>query len=196
MQINVETQKPAAIETEALVTYCFDKDDRVEGVLAELDAITGGRIKGLAESGELSGKMLEFTLLHMPPGFAAKRLLIVGAGKADKFGNAELRRVAGAALRHLKAKSIKTMAFLAREGQRDAACAQAVTEGLLLANFDPDQYKTDKKNGPKKMEAASLLGWDANEAKKGEARGRVIAESQNFARELINEPSNKLTPTV
>ena len=30
----------------------------------------------------------------------------------------------------------------------------------------------------------------------GLARGRVIAESQNFARELGNEPSNRLTPRM
>ncbi len=196
MKITFDASKPSAIETEALVTYAFDQEDRISGVVAELDAATGGRIKSLADSGELAGKSLEFTLLHMPPGLAAKRLLIVGAGKADKFGPAELRRVAGAALRHLKSKSVKSMAFLARESQRDAAAAQSVTEGLLLANFDPDHYKTDKKNGPKRMESAVLAGWNAGEAEKGEARGRVIAESQNFARELINEPSNKLTPTL
>jgi len=196
MKITVEATKPTAVETEALVTYAFDQDDRISGALAELDTATGGRIKALAESGEFAGKMLEFTLLHMPPGLAAKRLLLVGAGKADKFGPAELRRVAGAALRLLKAKSVKTMSFLAPEGQRDAAGAQAVTEGMLLANFDPDHYKTDKKNTPKRMESASLLGWDVAAGQQGEKRGRAIAESQNFARELINEPSNKLTPTM
>jgi leucyl aminopeptidase len=192
----VASQKPTTIETEALVTYAFDQDDRVTGALADLDAAAGGRIKALAEAGELTGKILEFTLVHMPPGLAARRLLIVGAGKADKFTTAELRRVAGAALRHLKARSIKSMAFFAREGQGDAAAAQAVTEGLLLANFDADHYKTDKKNGPKRMDSATLLGWDAPDAPQGIARGRIIAESQNFARELINEPSNKMTPSM
>jgi leucyl aminopeptidase len=196
MQITVATQKFTALETEALVTYAFDQDDRVSGVLAELDAVSGGRIKSLAESGELTGKMLEMTLVHQLPGIAARRVLIVGAGKADKFTRAELRRVAGAAVRHLKARAVKHMVFLAREGQRDAAAAQAVTEGLLLANFDPDQYKTDKKNGTKRMESAALAGWETAVAQSAEARGRVIAEAQNFARELINEPSNKLTPRV
>jgi leucyl aminopeptidase len=195
MDIKVEAQKATAIETEALVTYVFEKDERIEGVAAELDAATGGRLQALAESGELTGKMLEFTLLHQPPGIAAKRLLVAGAGKAEKFTHAELRRLAGAALRHLKSKSVKRMAFLARETQRDADAAQCVIEGLLLANFEPDKYKTDKKNGPKRMEGCTLAGFDAA-VHPGVARGRIIAESQNFARELINEPSNKLTPRV
>jgi len=32
----------------------------------------------------LTGKMLEVTLLHYPQGLAAQRLLILGAGKKDK----------------------------------------------------------------------------------------------------------------
>ncbi len=34
------------------------------------------------------------------------------------------------------------------------------------------------------------------DADRGLARGRIIAESQNFARELGNEPSNRLTPRM
>ena len=40
-----------------------------------------------------------------------------------------------------------------------------------------------------------LVGFDAA-AQAGIDRGRIIAESQNFARELGNEPSNLLTPTL
>ena len=85
------------------------------------------------------------------------------------------------------------MTFLTREGFRDAASAQAVTEGLLLGNFDGDKYRTDKKNEP--VESASLLGFETA-AQAGVERGRIIAESQNFTRELGNEPSNLLTPTM
>jgi leucyl aminopeptidase len=31
---------------------------------------------------------------------------------------------------------------------------------------------------------------------KGFAEGVIVAESQNFARQLVNEPGNKLTPTI
>jgi leucyl aminopeptidase len=37
---------------------------------------------------------------------------------------------------------------------------------------------------------------DRSAAEKGLARGRVIADAQNWARDLINEPSNKLTPKI
>ena len=183
---------------EALVTYLFDQEKPDSGILAQLDAATSGELSKLAASGELTGKIYETTLLHYPQGIAAERLLIVGAGKKEKFGTLELRRVAGAAVRALKSRQVKRLGFLARENERTAAATQAITEGIILANYDSDKYKTDKKPG-NEIESASLAGWDENsraEADAGLARGRIIAESQNFARDLGNEPSNRLTPRM
>jgi leucyl aminopeptidase len=142
--------------------------------------------------------MLESALLYYPQGLAAQRLYILGAGKKEKFGTAELRRLAGAAVRALKSRQVKRLTFLVRENDRNAESAQAVVEGLILANFDSDKYKTDKKPG-NEITAASLAGWEEPsraDADRGLARGRIIAESQNFARELGNEPSNRLTPRM
>jgi leucyl aminopeptidase len=198
MEINLDTRPAAKIETEALITYVFEQDKPVDGDLSQLDAATGGALSRLAASGELTGKMLEVTLLHYPQGLAAQRLLILGAGKKEKFGTAELRRLAGAAVRTLKSRQVKRVTFLAREDSRSAAAAQAIVEGLILANFDSEKYKTDKKPG-NEITAASIAGWDESsraDADRGLARGRIIAESQNFARELGNEPSNRLTPRM
>jgi leucyl aminopeptidase len=197
MQIMLESQAAEKFVTEALVTYVFDGDKEkgtpVDGIVAALDKSTGGTLARLAASGELTGKWLEMTLVHFAPGLSAQRLLVVGAGKREKFGTAELRRLASAAVRHLKSRSVKRLAFLARENERGAAAAEAVTEGLLLGNFEGDTYKTDKKNGP--VEVAALLGFDAA-AQTGMDRGRIIGEAQNFTRALGNEPSNLLTPRL
>ncbi len=198
MQITIDTRPFATIETEALVTYVFEEENPIRGRAAELDQAAGGALRKLAESGELSGKALEMTLLHYVSGVAAQRILVVGAGKPEKFNAAELRKLAGAALRYLKARKVARLAFLPRENDRNAAAAQAITEGLLLGNFESDKYKTEKKDS-KEVETAVLAGWDAAtaaEAERGMARGRIIAESQNFTRELVNEPSNRLTPRV
>ena len=198
MEITVDTRPFSNIGADALVTYAFEQEKPVEGLLARLDDAVGGALAKLAASGELTGKMLETTLVHYPQGLAAQRLLIIGAGKRSKFGTAELRRLAGTAVRTLKSRQVKSVAFLAREDDRSAAAAQAIVEGVILANFDSDKYKTDKKPG-NEITVAALAGWDESsraEADLGLARGRVIAESQNFARELGNEPSNRLTPRM
>ncbi len=198
MEIKVDTRAIPNIESEALVTYLFDGEKSLSGLLTELDGATAGGLSKLIASGELTGKLLETTLLYYPQGLAAQRLLVMGAGKKGKFGTVELRRLAGAAVRTLKSRQVKSLAFLVREDDRSAAAAQAIVEGIILANFDSEKYKTDKKPGNEITEAA-IAGWDESsraDADLGLARGRVIAESQNFARELGNEPSNRLTPRM
>src|SRR5271155_5419358 len=115
MQITLETKPYAGLETEAVVSYVFEETDPIQGRLAEIDQAAGGLLKKLAKSGELTGKTLEMTLIHAPAGLKAARLLLVGAGKREQFTSATLRKIAGAALRYLKARSVKQLAFLIRE---------------------------------------------------------------------------------
>jgi leucyl aminopeptidase len=198
MQITLETKPFAALETDALVSYVFEDADPVQGRIAEIDQFTEGLLRKLATGGELTGKPLEMTLVHAPRGLKAARLLLVGAGKREKFDSSMLRRIAGAALRYLKARSVKQFAFVLRENEPVEAAAQAAAEGAFTANFESDKYKTDKKDA-KFLDSIALTGFsekDRPAAEKGLARGRVIADAQNFARDLVNEPSNILTPKV
>ena len=197
MQITIEKSAYAGLETEAIVTPVFEADEPIQGRTAELDQLLGGLLKKLAAGGELTGKNLEFTLLHAPAGLKAARLLLVGAGKKDAFNGATLRKIAGAALRSLKSKGVKNFAFLAGGTLPAGEGAQALAEGFITADFETDKYKTDKKE--KKIENVVLAGFPEGElaaAEKGLAAGKIIADAQNFTRDLVNEPSNKLTPRI
>jgi leucyl aminopeptidase len=197
MQIQLETQPFASIQADALVTYVFDKENKFDGLLGEMDGAMHGRLSSLAANGEITGKMLETLLLHFPEGLAAKKLLLVGAGKPDKFSASDLRKIAGTAVRQLKSRGAKKIVFLAREGERDPAAAQAVVEGLIAADFESDKYRSEKKN--REVQSVGLAGFDAGlgvDLTAAINQGQVIAESQNFARDLINEPSNKMTPRI
>src|SRR4030088_553347 len=97
MQITLATQPFATLETDALVSYVFEETDPVQGRIAEIDQAAAGLLRKLAKSGELSGKTLEFTLVHAPAGLKAARLLLAGAGKREQFNGAMLRKIAAAA---------------------------------------------------------------------------------------------------
>src|SRR5271169_4915126 len=112
MQISFESKPFAALETDALVSYVFEEADPIQGRISELDQATNDLLRSLAKSGELTGKALEMTLIHAPTGLKAARLLLVGAGKREQSTSATLRKIAGAALRYLKARSVKRFAFL------------------------------------------------------------------------------------
>src|SRR5260370_8875720 len=103
MQITLETKPFAALETDALVSYVFEETDPIQGRIAEIDQAAAGLLRKLAKSGELTGKMLEFTLIHAPAGLKAPRLLLVGPGKREHFHSATLRKIAAPSLRFLHA---------------------------------------------------------------------------------------------
>src|SRR5262245_37170963 len=127
MQITTEQKPLEQVETEALIVPVFEggKESRFGA-------------EALAASGELTGKPLELTLVHNPAGVAAKRVVLAGVGKAEKYDATILRRAMGAAVRMLKSKSIKRAAIALDADHAGGEFAEAAVEGALLGNFDPD----------------------------------------------------------
>jgi len=198
MQIQLDSQPYSTMAADALVAFVFDDESRFEGTLGEIDQRMKGALKKLVDSGELTGRSLELVLVHFPEGLSAQRLLLVGAGKREKFVAADLRKLAGTALRYLKSRGVKKIAFLAAEGERGTAGAQAIAEGALWADYESDKYRTEKRPA-RVVDSVALVGFDESlgEALKAAVEeGRVMGESANFARDLINEPSNRLTPRM
>ena len=78
----------------------------------------------LKSSGEFSGKSSESAVLYNPPGCAAKRLLVVGAGKREKFDGAALRRIVAATVRVWKQKGVKSLAWILTASETTAAMSE------------------------------------------------------------------------
>ncbi len=198
MEITTFSGSAETWKGDALVACMPESESLLPSQLQQIDALTGGRLRDLQQAGELTGKSLDMVLLHQVPGLAAHRLLLVGTGKPEKFGSAELQKSAAAALRHLKNKGIRTIAFLLPPGLPPSEAAQAVTEGALLGDYEPDKYKTDKKD-VKNIDSFAVAGFSPEQQGEADAAirlGRIVAEAQNFTRDLVNEPSNALTPRI
>ena len=151
----------------------------------------------LYESGEFTGEKFATTVLHRPPGLKAGRLVLAGCGKAKEFTPALLRKVAGAAVRRVRSKAVRKIALLLDEESQTAESVRAAIEGAVLGAYDPDRYQTDEKEKSKKKVASfTVVAPGGNSADFEEAfqRSRIVAECQNFARDLIYEPANRLTP--
>jgi len=149
----------------------------------------------LRTSGEFNGKSGEIAVLHQPPGLAAKRLVAVGGGNRADFDSAALRRAVASAGRVLKQKGVSRLAWTLAPGHT-AADAEAAVEGAALGNFEPDVYKTSTKES-KSLEAFHLIAAaDGVELEEAVEHGRILAEAQNFTRDLANEPANRLTPLL
>ncbi|HMD78303.1 MAG TPA: leucyl aminopeptidase [Terracidiphilus sp.] len=75
-------------------------------------------------------------------------------------------------------------------------CTRAAVEGALLGDFDPDTYRSDRKDqSVRSFTLAASGNSDQDALKAALAEGVIVGESQNFTRSLVNEPGNKLTPS-
>ena len=184
MEIRLEPKKLGDVDSDALVVVGF------EG--AAPAAAAADQTKELYDSGEFSGKALEIAILHRPAGLKAKRLVLAGGGKSEKFDAAELRKLTGAVVRALKSKAIHTITLALDEAQRSDDFVASAVEGAVLADVENDRYKTDPKKNEKRVDSFAVLGGSQSAVD----RGRILAEAQNFSRDLANEPANVLTPTL
>jgi leucyl aminopeptidase len=202
MKTIISSSSPSELQTEALVALVLDesdasssKDKKPKLKVAASDPAVQAVAADLLASGELTGKPFETNLLHKPANLKAKRLLLVSGGGAQKFSAYDLRRIAGAAVRTLKSRGIRGFAFLTPTGIGAEEAVRAVVEGAYVGNFDPDYYRSDRKD-QKIDEITILAAGDKAVLEKAANEAQIIGESQNFTRDLVNEPSNRMTPTI
>jgi leucyl aminopeptidase len=187
MEVDLNNGRFEAVETGALIVLSF------EGAPNEtVDALTGGWLKELYDSGEFSGKTTETALLHRPSGLRAKRLLVVGGGKAEEFTSAHMRKALAIAARKLQSKKVPDIALAPGDAYASADFASAAVEGAVLGVFEPDLHKTESKKDERPVEAFTLIGGE--ELRDAVDQAKILADAQNFAREVANEPANLLTP--
>ena len=201
MEIQTSTGPLAETEVQALAVAVFKDEGPDEGLLGELDSLTGGAVRSVIESGELKGKEGETAYLHLAgaKGLKAQRLLLVGAGDREAYGLGQVSQVAGAAVRFLRGRNVKSVGVALRppEGSDAARAASAAVEGAHIALFNLDKYRTvDKEDRTVERLAVVMTGSDAEAVRRGAERGRVVGESVNFTRDLANEPGASMTPTV
>jgi leucyl aminopeptidase len=184
-----------AVDADLVLIPWFDDD--APGALPDLDAATGGEVTRAVSSREFQAR--RFDLFWTPiagGGWRARRVGLVGAGSRQACDTEVLRKLAVAAGLAARQRRASRVAFVAR-GQGDAtALAQAVAEGLTLAEFYGGSYKTTEP-APAPVPSWTIVAPDgASGSAIADAinRGRVLGESSNLARGLANEPGNTLTP--
>src|SRR4051812_3410309 len=194
MEIRVEHGQLTDTSATALAVAAFESAPLRDQALNDA---TGGQIEELYLSSEFSGKACEHVTLYRPSGLKARRLLLIGAGKADAFTPSEIRKVAGTAVRIARSRGIHELTFAIDSQFAEPLFVQAAVEGAITGDFEPDHLKSDPKKHDNRIDTVTVLlpRADASLEKAAET-GRIIAESQNFARELVNLPANLLTPMV
>jgi len=138
--------------------------------------------------------------LFLPRG--ARWALVVGLGKAKELSLERCRQFAGIAAKAARARGFRQVALpiLRHQGVGPTPEAtQATAEGALLGLYRYDKLrKLPKHERARRIEAITLVVERASEvaaARRAAEKAQVLAEAVALARDLINGPSNLVTPT-
>ena len=202
MKTSLSIVHPAEIATECLAVVVLDngaadrrKNAKPEVALQSSDAAVKAAAASLLASGDVTAKTFEITVIHEPAKLKAKRLLLIGGGKTKSFSASDLLKLSGAVVRALKPRGIRSVAFVAPDSLDAESAIKNIIEGAFVGNFDPDTYKSDRKD--QQIDSFTVVAsGDQKKLQQAHDEAVIIGESQNFTRDLVNEPSNHMTPTI
>ena len=185
MKVTTTDKSIEKVSAGALAIILFEGEKPEKEVLV-LDKKIGGTITESIRSKEFTGKLYQSISLYSQGNISATRVLLVGAGKKAEFTSRIARNLAGVAGRKAQRIGAKTLAIYISKPE----AVEEIIEGVFLGVYDLGLYKK-KKNGSIISELI-LVGSVSNEILK---HSIIVSEATNWARHLITEPPNKLTPT-
>ena len=171
------------------------------GRAKEVDSLLGGLIQSVYDDGEFKANLGELVTLHPMGKLAAKRVVVVGLGAQEKMNTQSVRRASAVAARSLQHTGAQQVALALHSEEWNIGPDEGVraeVEGALLGLYTFKKYKHSDTNGNGPgVSRINLLGTHANEVLLDQAvnHGIALAEATNFARDLVNEPPNVLTPS-
>lgn len=179
-------QSVLTVDAEAVVVGVF-ADTGLTKPASEIDRAGGGLLARLIESKEIAGKPYELTPLWSPPGVRAPLALVVGLGEQARFDQGMAYRAAAAAARHLSARPRSRVAVYLPSGPSGEWVASGIA-GALAGCQGQDLYRAEKKRHP----IGEILWAEAPDA--AMETGKIVGQSVNLARRLVNEPPQEIHP--
>jgi leucyl aminopeptidase len=200
LKIRVENVSLTKIKCDLLIVNLFEGVKTPAGATGVADKALGGQIAKLIKIKEIDGKLGSVTLIHTFGKISPDRVVVVGLGKKEEFDLNKVRSASAAGIRvakRAKAKKVATIVHGAGVGGIDPEdAAQSTVEGAILGGYEFDGHKTEKvEHEVKELVVVEKDKIKFKTARAGANIGQVLADAENRARDLVNGPSNKVTPT-
>ena len=198
LQINLsDAGQPAETPVHTLAACVFTEDGKAQASVAALGEELRRAVGSCLGAGELKGEEDETLLLHLAPASGARRLLFVGLGARRDFTPSALRRAASVAVRSAREARTPRLHFALPSDTPFAVAelAHVAAEGAILGLYENDFYQAQEDDDQTPFEQITIVASQVDEAARAAVgRGRVVAEAQNWARALADEPGGSLPP--
>jgi len=201
MDIRVEKGAAENYPCELLLLFSFESPERLEGPVQGVDSEWKGFISDLIKQGDFKGELFQYHLLYTHGALPAKRVLLTGLGKKSEFDLEKWRGAASKAGQLIRDLGVKQFVFPIKkfDGPSGEELAESFVTGVLLGTYQFNEFKTLERDKIREIEEVILLGETAQEVKSfddGLRTGRAISKAVCMARDLVNGPSNQITPTA
>ncbi len=192
MYQTIEIAARPAAKPAAAVCFFFD-DRKLRDSDTRLDRSAKGAVAAALKRSEVSGKLGES---HLVDG-GSSRFVLIGLGERAKLDGRAARQLGAAVVRALDrigaATATLQISGLGTESLPAERLAQAVAEGIGLAAFDFNDFKSTTK---KEAKVKSLkIACDEPDLTSALRKGLALADSTNFTRRLAATPPNIATTT-
>lgn len=162
------------------LSLCLDRISDIFAALKEDGLVGGNRVYGIR------GK--DFAYKGRP----YYNMVFIGVTENDSPRKIQLQY--GAAMKEVKRlRGRKVLVMLA--GEKVAYWAESALKGIYLADYQFDKYKSVKAND-REMEVGVLTTLEPGEFKLMLNRATYVSDAVKYARDLANEPANRLTPEI
>lgn len=187
---------------DAVVVFHAEDAAKFFRTTQRFDRALGGALKELAEQGEIKGKLEQRTIVHTLGKIKPARVLVAGLGKKGEVTTEKVRNVVAECCKALKGVGAKKVGVTIQYPELGnitvGEMAQCVTEGAILGLYAFDKHM--KRDEGDKGEIAELHLVSADKKEKsavttGREMGEVAADATVYARDMVNEPANFMTPT-
>jgi len=197
MKIRLVKESWDSIECDALIMPVFENEDEGDSLLVDLDEKLGGLINELKSTEEWTSKAGQISVIYRPEKLKTARLILLGAGKKEDYDSHSIRSLMVKAVRKVKGYNLKRVAFYGRSQVESKRAARAAVEGIMLATYEADDYKTKDRSKSFVEEILFVSGeeLDVAEVEASMERGKILANATNMARKLVNEPGNRVNPS-
>jgi leucyl aminopeptidase len=201
MDIRVEKSRAEKYPCELLLLFSFEFPEKLEGPIQNVDLEWKGFISTLTKQGDFKGELFECCLYYTHGALPAKRVVLTGLGKRGEFDLEKWRGAASKAGQFIRNSGIKQFAFPIKkfDGLSEEELSESFVIGLLLGVYQFNEFKTLEREKIKEIGELILLGEKNEEMtwiRNGLKTGQIISEAVTMARDLVNGPSNQVTPTV
>ena len=168
---------------------------------AALDRALDGRLASALSSGDFRARRGQLLLLYTDGAIPTPRVLLVGLGPEASSDAAGVREAAARAVGEARRRKAAHLAVLPPAGRRvrPAPAAQALAEGAVLGAYRFDRYQKPREENGGEVTSVTISierSSDVRAARTAAGHGTILAESQNLARDLSNEPPNVLPPVA